>query len=144
MINKKLYKKIQEVIPICCVDILILNKKNEFLLLKRNNEPARGLWWIPGGRILKGELIEKAAIRKAEEETGLKVKIKKLIGVKETIFKKGVFGKNVHTVNITFLAYANNNEVKMDNQNSEYKWFKKIDKSFDPYIKYFIKQGLKK
>lgn len=144
MIKESLYKKIQEVLPICCVDIVILNKKKQFLLLKRNNEPAKGLWWIPGGRILKGELIEKAVLRKAKEETGLDVKIKKMMGVKETIFKKGVFGKSVHTINIIFLVLAKKDNVKMDKQNSEYKWFAKIEKSFHPYIKQFINQAINK
>ena len=142
MIEEKLYKKIQEVLPICCVDVVIFNKNKEFLLLKRRNEPVKGYWWIPGGRILKGELIEKAVLRKAKEETGLDVKIKKLLGVKETIFKKGIYGKSVHTINIIFLAIAKNNKVKMDSQSSEYKWFSKIDKNFYPYIKKFIKLGL--
>ena len=142
MIEEKLYKKIQEVLPICCVDVVIFNKNKEFLLLKRRNEPVKGYWWIPGGRILKGELIEKAALRKAKEETGLDVKIKKLLGAKETIFKKGIYGSAVHTVNIIFLAEVKNGKVKMDSQSSEYKWFSKIDKNFHPYIKKFIKLGL--
>ena len=139
MIEEKLYKKIQEVLPICCVDVVIFNKNKEFLLLKRRNEPVKGYWWIPGGRILKGELIEKAVLRKAKEETGLDVKIKKLLGVKETIFKKGFFGNSVHTLNIIFLAKAKSNKVKMDFQNSEYKWFSKTEKKLDPYIRQVIK-----
>ena len=92
MIEEKLYKKIQEVLPICCVDVVILNKNKEFLLLKRKNEPAKDQWWVPGGRIKKGEKTEKAVLRKVKEETGLNIKIKKMLGVKETIFKKGFFG----------------------------------------------------
>lgn len=143
MIKKKLYKKIQEVLPICCVDIVILNKNKEFLLLKRVNEPAKGKWWIPGGRILKGEKLEKAVLRKAKEETGLSVTIKKMLGVKETIFKEGYFGNSAHTINIIFLAEAKTNKVKMDFQNSQYKWFSKIDKNFNPYLKKFLTLGLK-
>ena len=50
---------------ICCVDCVIVRnridehgkKKNlrECLLVERSNEPAQGLWWLPGGRICKGE-----------------------------------------------------------------------------------------
>src|SRR3989339_1730756 len=117
MIEEKLYKKIQEVLPICCVDVVILNKNKEFLLLKRKNEPAKDQWWVPGGRIKKGEKTEKAVLRKVKEETGLNIKIKKMLGVKETIFKKGFFGNSVHTLNIIFLAKAKSNKVKMDFQN---------------------------
>ena len=139
MIEEKLYKKIQEVLPICCVDVVIFNKNKEFLLLKRKNEPAKDQWWVPGGRIKKGEKTEKAVLRKVKEETGLNIKIKKMLGVKETIFKKGFFGNSVHTLNIIFLAKAKSNKVKMDFQNSEYKWFSKTEKKLDPYIRQVIK-----
>lgn len=138
MIEKKLYKKIQEVLPICCVDLVIRNNKGEFLLLKRKNKPAKGEWWFVGGRIEKGETVEKAALRKAKEEAGLAVALKGILGVGDTIFQRGFFGKSAHTINITFLALAKTKKVKIDDQSNCYKWFKKIDKKFNPYVKKFL------
>ncbi len=142
MINKNLYKKIQENIPICCVDLIIKNSKGEFLLLKRKNEPAKGQWWPVGGRVKKGESLEETAKRKAKEEAGLDVVLKKALGVGETIFKNGPFGNSVHTINIVFLAVCDKKyEVKIDNQSSDFKWLKKADKSCNYYVKKFVEPG---
>ena len=37
----------------------------------RNNEPGKGVWFTPGGRILKGESLEEAVTRVLRKETGL-------------------------------------------------------------------------
>ena len=63
------YSKILEDLPIYCVDIIIKNDKEEYLLIKRNNEPKKGEWWVVGGRVLKGETAKEAAIRKVKQET---------------------------------------------------------------------------
>ena len=56
-IPKLEYKAILANIPIVCVDLIIIND-GKFLLLKRDNEPAKGEFWFPGGRILKLETIK--------------------------------------------------------------------------------------
>ena len=40
-----------------------------------------GLWGIPSGHVEPGETVEQAIIREIEEETGLVVKVSKMIGV---------------------------------------------------------------
>ena len=56
-IPKEKYKYILEVMPVACVDIIIVHNKKIFIA-KRKNEPARGEWFIPGGRILKNEHLK--------------------------------------------------------------------------------------
>ena len=51
-IPEKKYREIVQVIPILCIDALIINNKNEYLLLKRLNEPLKNVFWVPGGRVL--------------------------------------------------------------------------------------------
>jgi len=69
-IEEPLYTQIKSVIPIPCVDLLIVHN-NRLLLMLRNNEPGKDLWFSPGGRIQKGETPEEAVIRVIRKETGL-------------------------------------------------------------------------
>lgn len=142
-IPEKQYKRILELVPICCVD-MIIHVGKRFVLLKRLNYPAKGKWWVPGGRVEKGETLEKAVLRKAKEETGLKVKIERLIGVKETIFRKGPFGIGKdHTINVQYLARPVDGKfvIKLDSQSGEYKIADRLEKSLDPYVKDIVRKS---
>lgn len=68
--------KVKEIRP--GVAIVIFNKENQVLLQKRADV---NLWGIPSGHVEPGETVEAAAVREVLEETGLKVKILRLIGV---------------------------------------------------------------
>ncbi len=48
--------------------------------MRRNHEPHFGEWSFPSGYVDAGEVLEEAAIREAKEETGLDVRIDRLIG----------------------------------------------------------------
>lgn len=68
--------------PNVTADMLIPNERGEILLIRRKNEPFRGCYAIPGGFLdVHQETVEQCALREAEEETGLKVEIDRLIGV---------------------------------------------------------------
>ena len=70
-IPESLYKEISKIMPIPCVDLLVTDREEKVLLVKRKNEPAEGQWWFPGGRVYYGESRQAAAIRKLKEECGL-------------------------------------------------------------------------
>jgi colanic acid biosynthesis protein WcaH len=55
------------------LDLLIVNENQEVLLGKRLNPPARGYWFVPGGRIYKGESPEKALARISRQEIGIQL-----------------------------------------------------------------------
>ena len=71
LIPEKLYQKIVNVIPVCCVD-LVIKKNNQFLLVKRLEDPARSKWWFPGGRVLFNESLKNAVKRKLREELNIR------------------------------------------------------------------------
>ena len=62
------------------VDVVIRTPRG-VVLIKRRNEPYKGRWALPGGFVRYGEMVEDAAAREAEEETGLRVKLGKLVGI---------------------------------------------------------------
>lgn len=59
----------------------VKNRQGRVLVVKRNIEPGYGLWALPGGFIETGETPEQACLRELYEETGLKGRIKRLVGV---------------------------------------------------------------
>ncbi|WP_100334166.1 NUDIX domain-containing protein [Bacillus alkalisoli] len=58
--------------------VIIFDEQKRILFRKRKEF---GLWGLPTGYPLPGETIEEAAIKGVRNETGLKVELKKIIGV---------------------------------------------------------------
>jgi 8-oxo-dGTP diphosphatase len=53
---------------------------DKILLVKRDTVPFKGYWALPGGRMDPGETVEQTIVRECKEETGLNVKIVRVIG----------------------------------------------------------------
>lgn len=53
------------------VACVIINDSNEVLMMQEAKESCAGKWYLPAGRMEKGETIVQAAIREVLEETGL-------------------------------------------------------------------------
>ncbi|MHA1804413.1 MAG: NUDIX domain-containing protein [Promethearchaeota archaeon] len=86
--------------PLLTVDAVIVFNKNNIILIRRKNPPFQGHLALPGGFVDIGETVEQACVREAEEETNVKVRIKKLIGV----FSDPKRDPRGHTVTIAFLC----------------------------------------
>ena len=89
--------------PMIGVGILI-RRGEEYLMIKRASEPDKGLWSVPGGMVEIGEKAEDAAVREAEEETGLIVEIREDLGVVDKIMRDELGRVKYHFVIIDYLA----------------------------------------
>lgn len=118
-IDAALYNEIIAVLPIACVDIVALNDKDQILLVQRLNEPAKGEWWFPGGRVNKGEKRTEAVQRILLKECSLSATwVKEL----ETL---DVIQEEKHGITTVFIVKAAPGEVIPDDQSSSFKWLDK-------------------
>jgi ADP-ribose pyrophosphatase YjhB (NUDIX family) len=63
-----------------CVGAITFDRMGRLLLVQRANEPGRGLWSLPGGRVEPGEDDAAALVREMAEETGLAVEPGAFVG----------------------------------------------------------------
>jgi ADP-ribose pyrophosphatase YjhB (NUDIX family) len=59
---------------------VVAHRRGRLLLVQRNHEPHLGEWSVPSGFIDAGEPLEEGAVRETKEETGLDVRIERLLG----------------------------------------------------------------
>jgi len=139
-IEDALYAQIKDHVPVLCVDILVVCA-GKVLLMRRLNEPVKGHWWTPGGRVHKWERLAEAAVRKLREETGISIKESALsyqLGVVEAMYPE----QGSHTPTVVFSVYLEQfPSVVMDSQNDLCLWWNgsKSDVRLHPYVTATIK-----
>ena len=57
--------------PLVSIDLIVSDVHGRILVGRRRNRPARGTWFVPGGRILKDETLDAAFARIAAAELGI-------------------------------------------------------------------------
>lgn len=123
-----------------------IEKDGKFLAIRREGTVEVGMWEPPGGRVDPGESVEAAVIREAEEETGLKVKIKEFLGYGQGYNLPHCKGHFVSRFVLYFLCEIVSGEQKMDPKEClEHKWvtteeFKKLDPLSEPMKNFFEKK----
>lgn len=66
-----------------CAGGIVRDDRDRILLVRRGQEPERGRWSIPGGRVEPGETSQDAVVREVFEETGVRVLVTGLAGYVE-------------------------------------------------------------
>jgi len=131
-IKPKLYDKIKKSMPLPCVDLLVTHNGN-LLLMLRNNEPGKDLWFTPGGRIYRNESLKEAVKRVLSEETGLQP-----INITQ-ISTMSHMWPTAHTVTTYYKVEVNSDKVRLDEQHREYRWINTMEDDLHPYLAEMIK-----
>ncbi|MBI3890416.1 MAG: NUDIX hydrolase [Candidatus Wallbacteria bacterium] len=88
--------------PALTVDLIIVPEGiDDAVVLARRKFPPVG-WALPGGFVDLGETVEAAAVREAQEETGLAVELERQFHV----YSDPARDARQHTVSVVFLARA--------------------------------------
>ena len=98
-LEKSVFTTVINSTPLVSIDLLIENTDGKILLGYRNNRPAKGYWFVPGGRIQKGESMDDAFQRLTQSEIGEVFKRENAIflGPYEHFYDDYVFGEDVST-----------------------------------------------
>jgi colanic acid biosynthesis protein WcaH len=115
--------------PLVAFDLIVSDSEGRVLLGRRRNRPARGTWFVPGGRILKDETLDAAFARIAEAELGLSQLARsaaRFEGVFEHHYSDNFAGEPDVSTHYIVLAYSltltDNSPLGRPEQHSEYVW----------------------
>jgi len=113
--------------PLISIDLIISNEKNKILLGYRNNRPAKGFWFVPGGRIQKDESMASAFKRLTLNELGKAFDISQaeLIGPFEHFYRDNVTGDDfsTHYIALGYRLLIDDLQLELPTeQHSKYTW----------------------
>lgn len=135
------YMSYMDKTPVACIDIVLFNEdRTQVLLFRRANEPARGIYFTPGGCIQKGETFKEAAVRKMQQELSITLDVNKLNNpqVIEELWPNSAFPNiSYHAITIFFGYTLTEREaytITLDPQHNARQWFSVNDSSIHPYI----------
>jgi colanic acid biosynthesis protein WcaH len=121
------FKSIIKHAPLISIDLVVQNKIGEVLLGYRNNRPAQGYWFVPGGRILKDESMGCAFKRLTLNELGTEFNLSaaQLIGPFEHFYSDNVTGDefSTHYIALGYRLTVDQSNLKLPlEQHSQYTW----------------------
>ena len=153
MLDTKTFKTVIENTPLVSIDLCLVCD-GQLLLGKRTNEPLKGEWFTPGGRIHKNETWQHALLRIVKAELGLcdtAVESFSLMGIWDHFYSNSALDQDIstHYVNLPHYAeFQSRPEIILDDQHGDFKWldlsvvFK--DEKFNPYMRNYASWLLNK
>lgn len=125
-LDRETFSTVLSSTPLVSIDLVVRNLDGEVLIGQRVNRPAKGYWFVPGGRILKNETLAQAFERLTKEELGLSYPISdaSLLGPYDHLYEDCVFGEHIsthyvaiaYTIDVTILTTLPNK------QHNSYQW----------------------
>jgi 8-oxo-dGTP pyrophosphatase MutT (NUDIX family) len=100
----------------------IFDEERRILLTRRADN---GQWCLPGGAMESGETTAEACEREVLEETGLSVRVKRLVGVYSHSDQLVVYpdGNNLQIVALHFEAEIVGGELGLSNETTDFGYF---------------------
>lgn len=125
--------------PLISIDLVVENTDGEILLGLRNNRPAQGHWFVPGGRILKNESLDAAFARLVTDELGVEANRTSagFLGVYEHLYSDSVFGESPDT---HYVVLAHHLQLDLDlidlpsAQHCDYRWWSRAEMSVSDLV----------
>ena len=109
--------------PKLAVGTIICDEHRRIVLVRRAIEPGYGKWVFPGGYVDRGEEVQAAAVREAREETGLDVKLERLVNIYSYPGRVPVI--------VVYAATTTGGELVCDDEGLEARFFEPADLPWD-------------
>ena len=127
MLDAATFKTVVESTPLVSIDLCLVCE-GQLMMGLRHNEPLKGQWFTPGGRLLKNERWQDGLARIAKAELGLTVKTdaRELMGVRDHFYENSAVNKSssTHNVNLPHVCcWGSRLELSMDAQHESVRWF---------------------
>ena len=143
-LDDSIFKTIIDSAPLISIDLVVRASSGKVLLGQRLNRPAQGFWFVPGGRIFKGESLSTAFRRLTLGELGIEFNIAdaRYLGLYEHFYDDSIYtnepslpkGMNISThyiVNGFEVVFPNGQDLLTDDlsscfpkeQHGAYQWF---------------------
>ena len=105
-----------------CSAIIFDESREKVLLTKRADND---LWCLPGGGVDPGESVEETIFREVQEETGLTVRVVRLVGVYSDPNSLVVYNKDtaVQIVALSFEAEVTDGKPGLSNETSDWGYY---------------------
>ena len=131
MLSREDFYNVIKITTLTSVD-LVLECNNKILCGLRNNNPAKGFWFVPGSRTYKNELLRDAINRVGLTELGLDLSQKEFhsLGAYDHIYPNNFIDSEfeTHYVANGFHTFINETEVENLKEDSQHSNFVLIDK----------------
>ena len=130
--------------PLVAIDLVITDPSGAILMGWRENEPAKGTWFVPGGRIRKDEKIADAFERIIRTETGLAKRLtdSRFGGVYEHLYSTNRFADASFGTHYCVLAYliplSERPHITIDSQHSMVQWLTLSSAGIHPYSRAYF------
>jgi ADP-ribose pyrophosphatase YjhB (NUDIX family) len=113
-------------LAIGCSAFVFDSKREKVLLLQRADD---GRWAVPGGAMEAGESLSEACMREVFEETGLKVKVNRLLSVYTSPHRLLTYldGNKLQAVNLHFEAEIVDGKLTVNHEAIEFGFFSFIE-----------------
>jgi colanic acid biosynthesis protein WcaH len=140
MNDSEKFLQIVDSTPLVSIDLILEDPQERVLLGMRNNRPAKGFWFVPGGSIRKNERLCDAFKRISSIELGAEIAITNatLVGAFDHIYEDNYLGAHEINTHYVVLAYKvktkDDFQFKPDNQHSEMKWWFKEQLLSEPKV----------
>ena len=119
--------------PLVSIDLVLRDPEERIFVGRRTNEPAKGVYFVPGGVVRKDERLDDAFRRLLSAETGLSGgrSAARFLGIYEHFYPTNRYDDPSYGTHYVVLGYEfvvlRPSDVRLDAQHSEFRWMSEAE-----------------